>query len=56
MGDGAGHKFIGGGDDEKFLPGITMDYSAGEARTVSMNGVPAANVPITVGGFDHKGY
>jgi hypothetical protein len=40
------------GEVMKFLPGITMDYSAGEARTVSMNGVPAANVPITVGGFD----
>jgi TonB-dependent receptor len=39
------------GEVMKFLPGITMDYSAGEARTVSMNGVPAANVPITVGGF-----
>jgi TonB-dependent receptor len=40
------------GEVMKFLPGITMEYSAGEARTVSMNGVPAANVPITVGGFD----
>ena len=40
------------GEVLKFLPGITMDYSAGEARTISMNGVPAANVPITVGGFD----
>ncbi|MBI5688541.1 MAG: TonB-dependent receptor [Verrucomicrobia bacterium] len=40
------------GEVMKFLPGITMDYSAGEARTVSMNGVPATNVPITVGGFD----
>ena len=40
------------GEVMKFLPGITMDYSAGEARTVSMNGVPSSNVPITVGGFD----
>ncbi len=40
------------GEVMKFLPGITMDYSAGEARTISMNGVPAANVPVTVGGFD----
>ena len=40
------------GEVMKFLPGVTLDYSAGEARTVSMNGVPAANVPITVGGFD----
>ena len=40
------------GEVLKFLPGISLDYSAGEARTVSMNGVPASNVPITVGGFD----
>lgn len=40
------------GEVLKFLPGITMNYSAGEARSVSMNGVPANNVPITVGGFD----
>ncbi len=40
------------GEVMKFLPGITMEYSAGEARTVSMNGVPASNVPITIGGFD----
>ncbi|HUR56594.1 MAG TPA: carboxypeptidase regulatory-like domain-containing protein, partial [Opitutaceae bacterium] len=40
------------GEVLKFLPGITMDYSAGEARTISINGVPSANVPITVGGFD----
>ncbi|MEO6244279.1 MAG: carboxypeptidase regulatory-like domain-containing protein, partial [Opitutaceae bacterium] len=40
------------GEVLKFLPGITLDYSAGEARTISMNGVPSANVPITVGGFD----
>jgi iron complex outermembrane recepter protein len=40
------------GEVLKFLPGITLEYSAGEARTVSMNGVPASNVPITVGGFD----
>jgi len=32
------------GEVLKFLPGITMDYSAGEARTISMNGVPASNV------------
>jgi len=40
------------GEVMKFLPGITMDYSAGEARTVSINGVPSSSVPITVGGFD----
>ncbi len=40
------------GEVLKFLPGITLDYSAGEARSISMNGVPSANVPVTVGGFD----
>ena len=35
------------GEVLKFLPGISMDYSAGEARTISINGVPSANVPIT---------
>ncbi len=40
------------GEVMKFLPGISMDYSAGEARTVSINGVPSSNVPITFGGFD----
>ena len=40
------------GEVMKFLPGVTLDYSAGEARNVSMNGVPASYVPITVGGFD----
>jgi TonB-dependent receptor len=40
------------GEVMKFLPGISMDYSAGEARTVSINGVGASSVPITVGGFD----
>jgi TonB-dependent receptor len=29
-----------------------LTYSAGEAREVSINGVPTANVPVTVGGFD----
>ncbi|MBI4622654.1 MAG: carboxypeptidase regulatory-like domain-containing protein [Verrucomicrobia bacterium] len=37
----------------KFLPGVTMNVGeSGDANTVSINGVPAANVPITVGGFD----
>ncbi len=35
----------------KFLPGITVEDSGGNARSVSINGVPSANVPITVGGF-----
>ena len=36
----------------KFLPGVSMDYSAGEARLVNINGVPPSSVPITVGGFE----
>jgi TonB-dependent receptor len=36
----------------KFLPGITIDYVGGDAREVSINGVPTSNVPVTVGGFD----
>ncbi|MDP3072948.1 MAG: TonB-dependent receptor [Opitutaceae bacterium] len=40
------------GEFMKFLPGITSDYTGGDARRFSMNGVPAGNVPITMGGFD----
>ena len=40
------------GEAIKFLPGVMLTYSAGEAREVSINGVPTDNVPITVGGFD----
>jgi TonB-dependent receptor len=36
----------------KHLPGMTIDYAGGDARSISMNGVPGNNVPITVGGFD----
>ena len=39
------------GDFLKFLPGITVDVGGGDARTISMNGVPSNNVPITIGGF-----
>ncbi|MBI5768785.1 MAG: carboxypeptidase regulatory-like domain-containing protein [Verrucomicrobia bacterium] len=39
------------GDFLKFLPGITVDTGGGDMRTISMNGVPANNVPITVAGF-----
>ncbi|MBI5381433.1 MAG: TonB-dependent receptor [Opitutae bacterium] len=40
------------GEVLKFLPGVTMEYGAGEARTISLNGVSPAYVPVTVGGFD----
>ena len=39
------------GDFLKFLPGIVVDTGGGDMRTISMNGVPANNVPVTVGGF-----
>ncbi len=35
----------------KFLPGITIDYTGGNARDISINGVPADNVPVTLDGF-----
>ncbi|OYU98708.1 MAG: hypothetical protein CFE26_27115, partial [Verrucomicrobiales bacterium VVV1] len=40
------------GDFLKFLPGLTVDFIGGAARSVSMGGVPSEYVPITVGGFD----
>ncbi len=40
------------GEFMKFLPGITSDYTGGDARRFSINGVPAENVPISMGGFD----
>ena len=36
----------------KFLPGITIESAGGNSRNVSINGVPAANVPITLDGFN----
>ncbi len=35
----------------KFLPGVTIDYTGGNARDISLNGVPSAYVPVTVDGF-----
>ncbi|MDO8539521.1 MAG: TonB-dependent receptor [Opitutaceae bacterium] len=40
------------GDFLKYLPGITIDFIGGAARSISMGGVPSEYVPITVGGFD----
>ena len=40
------------GDFLKYLPGITIDFIGGAARSVSIGGVPSEYVPITVGGFD----
>jgi TonB-dependent receptor len=39
------------GEFLKFLPGVTMDYAGGNAREISINGAPAANVPVTLDGF-----
>ncbi|MBM3854148.1 MAG: hypothetical protein FJ399_13495, partial [Verrucomicrobia bacterium] len=36
----------------KFVPGVTLSYIAGEAAQISLDGVSANSVPITVGGFD----
>jgi TonB-dependent receptor len=36
----------------KFMPGLAIDYGGGNARNVMLGGAPAANTPVTVGGFD----
>ncbi len=43
------------GEFFKYLPGMNINVAGGEARQFSMNGVPAGNVPLTVGGFDLAG-
>lgn len=35
----------------KFLPGVTINYIGGNARDISINGVPSDYVPVTVDGF-----
>jgi len=35
----------------KFLPGVSINYTGGNARDISLNGVPSAFVPVTVDGF-----
>ncbi len=35
----------------KFLPGVNIDYAGGNARDVSLNGVPGDYVPVTLDGF-----
>ncbi|MBI5767912.1 MAG: TonB-dependent receptor [Verrucomicrobia bacterium] len=35
----------------KFIPGVTVESTGGNARDISINGAPAANVPITLAGF-----
>ena len=36
----------------RYLPGITVDLSGGDARTVSIDGAPAANTPVTLAGLN----
>jgi hypothetical protein len=36
----------------KFLPGISIDYTGGNARDISINGVPSDYVPVMVDGFN----
>jgi TonB-dependent receptor len=36
----------------RYLPGITVDLSGGDARTVSVDGAPAANTPVTLSGLN----
>ncbi len=35
----------------KFLPGVNIDYAGGNAREVSIDGVPGDYVPVTLDGF-----
>src|SRR5215213_5368887 len=35
----------------RYLPGLTVDLSGGDARTVSIDGAPAENTPVTFGGL-----
>ena len=36
----------------KFMPGITVDLSGGDPRTVSIDGAPPENTPITLAGLN----
>ena len=35
----------------KFMPGVNIDYAGGNARDISLNGVPSGYVPVTLDGF-----
>ena len=35
----------------KFMPGVNIDYAGGNARDISLNGVPSTHVPVTLDGF-----
>ncbi|MBE7537819.1 MAG: carboxypeptidase regulatory-like domain-containing protein [Opitutaceae bacterium] len=36
----------------KYLPGVAVDFIGGNALEISLHGVPSANVPVTVAGFN----
>ena len=40
------------GEFLKFLPGIAINYDSGFANTLSINGAPSDNVPLTLDGFE----
>ncbi|MDO8544945.1 MAG: TonB-dependent receptor [Opitutaceae bacterium] len=40
------------GEFLKFIPGVNIDYTGGVANSISIDGVPSNNVPVTIGGFD----
>src|SRR5438309_125295 len=35
----------------KFMPGVNIDNAGGNARDISLNGVPSIYVPVTLDGF-----
>ncbi len=40
------------GEFLKFVPGVNIDYTGGVANTISIDGVPPGNVPVTLAGFN----
>lgn len=40
------------GEFLKFVPGVNIDYTGGVANTISLDGAPSGNVPVTLGGFN----
>jgi iron complex outermembrane receptor protein len=36
----------------KYMPGVTIDLSGGDGRTISIDGAPADNTPITLAGIN----
>lgn len=40
------------GEFLKYIPGVNIDYTGGVANTISLDGAPAANVPVTFNGFN----